>query len=457
MPKRRNVIDSYRGRVRPVSQTYTGPNGKRKYTYWQFDYVEAGTRRRRKFTSKKEAEDFADRFARRRAYSREVLDLAPDSLRDACSALGRLADEDRGGQLTLEKAVDVALVVSREEAQDARAALDLLAKSGKRETGLRTLADAVRFAVENLPKRHAEGDKMPLRAAVSEYQRLARDVDQLRPKSLESIRCRLSRFCDAFDGETVASAAREAEAWLNGLADARGKPLAPLTVRHYRSILHGFFAWCQREEWVKDNPASASASQRGRRTIIEQTAPGVLTPEQAARIVQTAEREAPGILPAVVLGLFCGLRRAEIERMRWEAISFEAGVLTVSEKVAKTRSIRTVNLQPAAVAWLLPHRKTAGPVVPEGTKFEDAFRMVRRHAGMFKSWPHNALRHSFASYHLAAFEDAAKTALQLGHNRGTDLLFAHYRGLVTPAQSAAFWAIRPAGPAKVVEIGAAAS
>ena len=58
------------------------------------------------------------------------------------------------------------------------------------------------------------------------------------------------------------------------------------------------------------------------------------------------------------------------------------------------------------------------------------------------SWPPNALRHSFASYHLAHHQDAAKTALQLGHTESRTL-FAHYRELVKPADAKLYWRIFP--------------
>ena len=59
-----------------------------------------------------------------------------------------------------------------------------------------------------------------------------------------------------------------------------------------------------------------------------------------------------------------------------------------------------------------------------------------------RDWPNNALRHSFASYHLADTQDAAKTALQLGHAESRTL-FAHYRELVRPKDTKAFWKIFP--------------
>ena len=45
--------------------------------------------------------------------------------------------------------------------------------------------------------------------------------------------------------------------------------------------------------------------------------------------------------------------------------------------------------------------------------------------------------------HVGAFRDAAATALNLGHLRGTDLLDRHYRGLVSRAVAETYWRILP--------------
>jgi len=70
-----------------------------------------------------------------------------------------------------------------------------------------------------------------------------------------------------------------------------------------------------------------------------------------------------------------------------------------------------------------------------------------------KPWPKNGLRHSFASYHLAHFKDAARLALELGHT-DQELLFRHYRELVTPDQAAKYWEIRPVVKTNLLAISA---
>ena len=60
------------------------------------------------------------------------------------------------------------------------------------------------------------------------------------------------------------------------------------------------------------------------------------------------------------------------------------------------------------------------------------------------------MRHSFGSYYLALHEDAPRTALQMGHTR-TDVLFNHYRDLVSREDAAAFWSIVPRSGSKVIQ------
>ena len=57
-------------------------------------------------------------------------------------------------------------------------------------------------------------------------------------------------------------------------------------------------------------------------------------------------------------------------------------------------------------------------------------------------WPDNALRHSFASYHLAHFKDAAALALEMGHT-DSGMIFNHYRQLVKPKEARRYWKIKP--------------
>src|SRR5439155_23210649 len=93
------------------------------------------------------------------------------------------------------------------------------------------------------------------------------------------------------------------------------------------------------------------------------------------------------------------------------------------------------------------HAELSGHATPP--KYRELLDAAREAAGI-EQWPHNALRHSFASYHLAHFNDAAALALELGHT-SAHLVFQHYRQLVRPKQAERYWKITPAvGSKKVV-------
>jgi hypothetical protein len=56
-------------------------------------------------------------------------------------------------------------------------------------------------------------------------------------------------------------------------------------------------------------------------------------------------------------------------------------------------------------------------------------------------WEANGLRHSYISYRLAILHDTARVALEAGNS--PEVIFAHYRELVTPEEAEAWFNVRP--------------
>jgi len=113
---------------------------------------------------------------------------------------------------------------------------------------------------------------------------------------------------------------------------------------------------------------------------------------------------------------------------------------------AKSARRRFVKIQPNLAAWLRPSEQHRGPVTP--ANFRQLLDQARDAAGI-DEWPANGLRHSFASYHLARFNDAAALALELGHT-SAHLVFQHYRQLVRPKRAERYWNITPAANSDLV-------
>lgn len=94
-----------------------------------------------------------------------------------------------------------------------------------------------------------------------------------------------------------------------------------------------------------------------------------------------------------------------------------------------------------------------GAVVPGGARRKLGRVRV---AAKLAEWPNNGLRHSFASYRLAAIHDAPRIAMELGHT-SPQMLFSTYREVVRPKEAERYWKILPAEEtANVVAFNASA-
>jgi integrase len=265
----------------------------------------------------------------------------------------------------------------------------------------------------------------------------AKERDGASIRHVSDLRSRLNIFAAKFDGQPVATITNAGiDDWLRSL------PVSPVTRNHYRRLIILAFNFAMDRGYATSNPALKTAEARE-----PKTKPGIFTVEQAAALLENA---APEIVPYIAIGLFAGLRRAEIERLDWSEIDFDSGHIEVTAEKSKSKiANRFVAIQPNLREWLLPFSKLRGNVTPQDRfEFRRLFEQARRDAGINK-WPDNGLRHSFASYHLAHFRDAKALALEMGH-ADSAMLFNHYRALLKPKIAERYWSIRPVTTKAVV-------
>jgi integrase len=201
------------------------------------------------------------------------------------------------------------------------------------------------------------------------------------------------------------------------------------------------------------------AAEVPRPSLVDDGEIAILSVPRCARLLVRASRRARwgfeaghefgDLLPYVALGLFGGIRPEEVQRLTWDAIDLVERHVVISGKRAKTRARRVVDLSPNAVAWLcqVPESARVGPVCPPN--FRKRWERLRRACGWAivdgergQPWPHDALRHSFASYHYAQHRNESLLQTQMGHTSG-GVLFRHYRAIATRKQAEAFWGITP--------------
>ena len=204
------------------------------------------------------------------------------------------------------------------------------------------------------------------------------------------------------------------------------------------------FSYAVDRGFIERNPIERT----GKAKLVDKP-PEIFTLDELAALLAHADAD---ILPALAIGAFAGLRHDEIGRLQWSEINLVRGFINVSAEKAKTARRRLVKIVPCLAGWLAPYAGCTGPVVAANERNKTL--AARKAAGLTR-WPNNGLRHSFASYHVAHFGDAARTAMELGHAT-PQMLFSTYRELVGPEEAARYWQIMPPStPENVIGIATA--
>jgi integrase len=339
------------------------------------------------------------------------------------------ADAERLRQLTaLAKHGREAMALPAHEISDFIKARKRLADYGK------TVYDAADFFIHHLEQiRRCRVTVKELTAELIEAKRKAgRSAIYLR--DLKNI---LAIFGQSFGQRSVASVTvEEIDQFLNARP---GSLKSRMNFRQNISVLFGF---AKKRRMIADNPVSHTEKPK-----LPDTPPEILSVDETRELLEAAQREAPDILPMLALGAFAGTRDAEIKRLDWSEVDLVRGHVEIKAAKAKSARRRIITMQPNLIECLRPYSGKTGRVVPQG--YRSSLERVRKAAGLTQ-WKKNALRHGFASYRLAATNNAAAVAAELGHE-SSRMLYSTYRELVLPSEAERYWNnIRPETAENVV-------
>ena len=227
-----------------------------------------------------------------------------------------------------------------------------------------------------------------------------------------------------------------------GKRTSKGKKLGARTRNHFRSDLSGFFDFLVDETAALSNPV-ADIKKKG----VADSEIGILSAGDAESLLRACDDD---IVAAVAIGLFAGLRRAEIIRADWEDVDFEEvdfengkhGEITVPYSAAtKNKFTREVPISPNLKSWLEPYRRVSGKIVQSEGIYRNRIEKAVKKAGI--DFPHNALRHSFASYHYGFHKKKTELREQLGHEPRSKTLEKYYQRKTSRKQAEYFWNIAP--------------
>jgi integrase len=321
----------------------------------------------------------------------------------------------------LERHSRIAVGLSQRDLSDFIHARDRLAGYGKKIT------DAVDFLVDHLERVRRHGITVSqLGLEVLEAKRR----DGKAPAYLADLRKRLTRFCQDFGNRSIASiAVDELDNWLRDL------PLSPKSRANYRANIGVLFSYAEQRGIIDRNPIPRTAKPK----LIDRP-PEIFAVDELRALLEAATRTAYDVVPMLAIGAFAGLREAEIQRLDWHEIDLARGHIEIKAAKAKSARRRIVPIQPNLAGWLRPYAGLTGRVVPPGSRRK--LDRVRKESGLAR-WPQNGLRHSFASYRLAAIHDAPRVSAELGHT-SPQMLYSTYRELVLPEEADRYWKIDPA-------------
>jgi integrase len=331
------------------------------------------------------------------------------------------ADAERLRQLTtLERHGREAVALPQQELSDFITARKKLAEYGE------TINDAVKFRVHHLERvRRCKITVAELAHEVVEAKR----KDGRSAKYVNDLRLKLKRFCQDFGNRPIAAVgAQEIDKWLRDL------DCSPKSRADYRANIGVLFSYGERLQMIDKNPVLRTAKPK-----LVDSPPEIFAVEELRALLEAAHRIAPDVLPMLGIGAFTGLRDAEIKRLDWNEVNLARGFVEVKAAKAKSARRRIVPIQPNLAEWLRPYSGMKGGLVPVGAR--DKLDRVRKEAGL-AHWPKNGLRHSFASYRLAAIHDAPRVASELGHT-SPQMLYSTYRELVLPEEAERYWKLIP--------------
>ena len=380
---------------------------KHSFYRWRAMWVEGGRNQEKGFKHKNKAEEWA---------GKKEIELrnfgASDSLTldERSAVFESRADLDTAG-ITLREAIAIALELRRKELRSI------------------TVAELVGRVISDRERAGRSG------------------------RYLLDLRSRLGRFQKDFGPRSVATITRdELTDWIRGLGQSA------TSQNNYLRLIRVLFSEGVKGKFLDESPAKHVTEAKTTQTEV-----GTLSPAELVTLLNVAPAE---MVPALAIGAFAGIRREEIKRLDWCEIDLTHLTIRIRPTKAKSARNRIVPIEENLAEWLRPYARTEGRIWAGNgdKKFTVAIRAAgfgepgsetkeEKKAGvkLRHPFPENGLRHSYATYWLAKYQDSGALSLHLGH-ANSRIVFDHYRAPVPAEDAAAYWSIRPGGAENVVQM-----
>lgn len=206
--------------------------------------------------------------------------------------------------------------------------------------------------------------------------------------------------------------------------------------------LSSLWSFSIKRGWAKVNPL-----RNLERLHVPKPKIHILTAKQLRRLFAATIRLHPELVPLIAIEVFAGVRPIESEKIGWDTVDLEDGILTIPDPIAKTRIGRHIEMHQTLMDWLKWHRSvgghTQGRICPHPhMTLRRYLREIRCRAGL-NPWHQDVLRHVFASASLASdWRDIGKLCLELGHS-SQKMLHRHYARSMKRKDAVAVFSVKP--------------
>ena len=242
------------------------------------------------------------------------------------------------------------------------------------------------------------------------------------PHTLDAYRRDLDALSGWARGQGVGDLATLQPAQLRTFVAAEHRRgLSPKSLQRRLSACRSYFQWLLKHGRIVANPAAGVRAPKVVRKL-----PQVLDVDEAVALVEVPTDAPLGLRDRALLELFysSGLRLSELCALRWRELDLDGGLVTVTGKGSKQRSVPVgSHARSALAAWRAESAGTAdAPVFPgrggapiSQRAVQLRLRLLAQRQGLFKRVHPHLLRHSFASHVLESSGDLRGVQELLGH------------------------------------------